>query len=76
MCVNLVQKFMGIATESMLAKQYPLSNHTTNIVNAVFNTIKNTAEARLEKLKRNPDLYMHLKKKVDCLSICSKLSLS
>lgn len=64
MCVDLVQQFMGIATESMLGKQYPLSNHTIKLVNEIFGVIKAAAEKRLEKVKHMPDLYMHLKKKV------------
>lgn len=60
----MVQQFMGIATESMLAKQYPISNHTINLVREMFDNIKASAAARLEKIKQIPGLYMHLKKKV------------
>lgn len=64
MCVSLVEKFMGSATEAMLAKQKPLDKATIGLVNEIFVNVKNAARKRIENLKKMPDLYMHLKKKV------------
>lgn len=69
MCVDLVQQFMGIATESMLSEQNPLETQTTNLANQIFFNIKNTVKRRLEKIKQTPDLYWHLKKKISNLSL-------
>lgn len=76
MCIDLVQKFMGIAAESMQARQYPIANSTVNLAKEIFVNIKMTAKKRLEKIKHTPDLYMHLKKTVLNIRNCLLLYFS
>ncbi|XP_025829538.1 protein gone early-like isoform X2 [Agrilus planipennis] len=67
-CSNLVYRFAGLAVESLFGKERSLRNKT-EVVNRLFQSIRNAVKVYIDKYRETPDFYQHLSKKISGLKI-------
>lgn len=68
-CTSFIHKFMGLAIESTLESRNPITSSTRNIVQNVFESIRQAVKRRLVKYKQTPELYRYLTQKVSNLKL-------